>query len=283
MRYDDENKSYSRQRWYQPYNRSRQENWGSNFGDESRPYGEDYGDDSGDDYWDESRARSRGTQSNRHEDIGFSYESSRARPQRSAHGRSQVEGRSRGSGIDTDTPLSRGSARHERDLRRERGYMSDDDFDRGRENLRSYTDENYPGHRETYKRNEYPETYRSARSGYISEHVGHDRGRKDYFQTGREGNLYGSQFGLHKGKGPKNYKRSDERIREEIIDRLTDDPWVDAVEIQTDVKNGEVILSGTVNEKSGKRRAEDIVETVSGVTNVENRLRLGSATSRQRW
>jgi osmotically-inducible protein OsmY len=79
----------------------------------------------------------------------------------------------------------------------------------------------------------------------------------------------------HKGKGPRNYKRSDERIKEDINDRLSDDPFVDASEIDVTVNEGEVTLTGTVNERSDKRRAEDIAEAVSGVKNVENRLRVG--------
>jgi hypothetical protein len=40
------------------------------------------------------------------------------------------------------------------------------------------------------------------------------------------------------------------------------------------VANTEVTLTGTVNSREDKRRAEDIAESVSGVTNVENRLRV---------
>ena len=43
------------------------------------------------------------------------------------------------------------------------------------------------------------------------------------------------------------------------------------------VSQGEVTLTGTVETRSAKRRAEDIAEDVSGVKNVENRLRLASS------
>jgi osmotically-inducible protein OsmY len=78
----------------------------------------------------------------------------------------------------------------------------------------------------------------------------------------------------YRGKGPRNYNRSDDRIKEDVNDRLSDDPWVDATEISVTVNNGEVTLTGTVNQRSDKRRAEDIAEAVSGVKNVENRLRI---------
>jgi osmotically-inducible protein OsmY len=82
------------------------------------------------------------------------------------------------------------------------------------------------------------------------------------------------RMGMFRGKGPKGYHRSDERIREDVNDRLSDDPFLDASEIEVQVNNGEVILTGTVDNRIDKRRAEDIAEDVSGVTNVQNQLRV---------
>ena len=84
--------------------------------------------------------------------------------------------------------------------------------------------------------------------------------------------------GQHRGKGPKGYTRSDDRIKEDINDRLSDDVFIDASEIDVTVSQGEVTLTGTVETRSAKRRAEDIAEEVSGVKNVENRLRLASSS-----
>lgn len=78
----------------------------------------------------------------------------------------------------------------------------------------------------------------------------------------------------HRGKGPKNFKRSDDRIKEVISDKLTDDWEIDASDIEVSVLNGEVTLTGFVNERAQKRKAEDLAESVSGVTQVENRLKL---------
>jgi osmotically-inducible protein OsmY len=80
----------------------------------------------------------------------------------------------------------------------------------------------------------------------------------------------------HRGKGPRNYQRSDDRIKDDINDRLSDDWFIDASEIDVTVQNGEVTLSGSVDERTAKRRAEDIAEAVSGVKNVENRIRVTS-------
>ncbi|HEY0653218.1 MAG TPA: BON domain-containing protein [Chryseosolibacter sp.] len=83
----------------------------------------------------------------------------------------------------------------------------------------------------------------------------------------------------HRGKGPKSYTRSDDRIKEDINDKLSDDPFIDASDIDVTVSNGEVTLTGTVDHRSTKRRAEDLAEAVSGVKNVENRIRVGSTAS----
>ncbi|WP_050577458.1 BON domain-containing protein [Sinorhizobium arboris] len=80
--------------------------------------------------------------------------------------------------------------------------------------------------------------------------------------------------GCHRRRGPRNYTRSDQRIREDVSDRLTDDPHIDASNIEVTVENGEVTLSGTVMSRPVKHRAEDITESISGVKHVQNNLRL---------
>jgi osmotically-inducible protein OsmY len=82
------------------------------------------------------------------------------------------------------------------------------------------------------------------------------------------------QQNQHRGKGPKGYIRTDERIKEDVHERLTDDGMIDASEIEVDVKNGEVFLKGTVKNRQEKRRAEDIIENISGVKNVENHIKV---------
>jgi len=77
------------------------------------------------------------------------------------------------------------------------------------------------------------------------------------------------------GRGPRGYRRSDERIHEDVNDRLTDDWYIDASDIEVSVNNGMVTLSGRVNSREEKRRAEDFAESVSGVTDVSNQLRVG--------
>lgn len=83
----------------------------------------------------------------------------------------------------------------------------------------------------------------------------------------------------HRGRGPRGYRRSDDRIREDVNDRLTDDPYLDASDIEVMVSSGEVTLTGTVHQRSDKRRAEDVAERVSGVTHLQNNLRVKPSTT----
>jgi len=95
--------------------------------------------------------------------------------------------------------------------------------------------------------------------------------------------------GQHRGKGPRGYSRSDDRIKEDVCERLSDDSYVDASDIDIKVEGSEVVLTGNVNSREEKRRAEEIAEAISGVRNVENRLKVNPRSSdydydrRDRW
>ncbi len=84
-------------------------------------------------------------------------------------------------------------------------------------------------------------------------------------------------FQGHRGKGPAGYTRSDERIRENVCEALADDDRVDASNIEVTVKNGEVTLTGTVEDRQSKRIAEECIENLSGVKDVQNQLRVGQS------
>lgn len=78
----------------------------------------------------------------------------------------------------------------------------------------------------------------------------------------------------HRGKGPRNYQRSDERVQEDVNDRLSDAHWLDASDIEVSVAEREVTLDGFVGSLEAKRRAEDCAEAVSAVAHVQNNLRV---------
>jgi osmotically-inducible protein OsmY len=81
----------------------------------------------------------------------------------------------------------------------------------------------------------------------------------------------------HRGRGPRGYTRSDDRIKEDVNDRLTDHPMIDASDIEVVVNDCEVTLTGTVDSRMTKRRAEDVAEDVLGVRHVQNNLRVRAA------
>ena len=76
------------------------------------------------------------------------------------------------------------------------------------------------------------------------------------------------------GVGPKGYRRSDERIREDVSDRLMSHPDVDASEIEVRVANGVVTLEGIIENRHQKRIAEFLAEDVLGVNDVENHIKV---------
>ncbi len=82
--------------------------------------------------------------------------------------------------------------------------------------------------------------------------------------------------GDHFGKGPKTYKRPDQRILEEVSERLAESHDLDASDIIVTVDNAEVILTGSVRIRADKHLAEDITETVRGITHIQNNLRVGA-------
>ncbi len=97
----------------------------------------------------------------------------------------------------------------------------------------------------------------------------------DWFAGGSEARAYDDRDrDTRRGLGPKGYRRSDDRISEDAHERLTDDAWLDASNVAISVSGGEVTLSGTVDSREAKHRAERIVEDVSGVNHVQNNLRI---------
>jgi hypothetical protein len=72
---------------------------------------------------------------------------------------------------------------------------------------------------------------------------------------------------------PRGYQRADDRIREDVCERLMEGP-VDVGDVEVTVSKGEVTLSGTVEERWEKRAIEDLAVNVRGVHDVHNRVRV---------
>jgi hypothetical protein len=103
---------------------------------------------------------------------------------------------------------------------------------------------------------------------------GGESSRGAEMSRGGEMSSYGA--GQYRGRGPKGYRRSDERVREDVCECLTEDDFIDATNIEVQVKDCEVTLSGTVNSREEKRRAEDLIDELPGVRDVSNNLRVAN-------
>lgn len=110
---------------------------------------------------------------------------------------------------------------------------------------------------------------------FISSATWRDRGYGSELGRGELGR------GAHVGRGPRSYRRSDERIQEDINEQLTRHPGVDASDIDVRVNHGEVTLTGMVDDRNQKRLAEDVAESCSGVTDVHNQLRVERGRGQQ--
>jgi hypothetical protein len=78
----------------------------------------------------------------------------------------------------------------------------------------------------------------------------------------------------YSGLGPRNGRRQDERVFEEVCQALSRDGEVDATHIEVQCQEGEVTLAGWVCDRHQKRIAERVAERVHGVRDVHNRLRV---------
>lgn len=75
------------------------------------------------------------------------------------------------------------------------------------------------------------------------------------------------------GRGPKGYRRSDERILDDVAERMARS-WINVEYVEVRVENGEVTLTGFVDSREDKRDLEDIADDVFGVEEVRNELRV---------
>ena len=97
--------------------------------------------------------------------------------------------------------------------------------------------------------------------------------------TGNPWEARGRQW--HGRTTARGYQRSDERIREDVYERLMEHPYIDTTDIEVSVSKGEVTLEGTVPDRWEKRLAEDLTEGVFGVSEVHNRLRTSAGSTSQ--
>lgn len=74
--------------------------------------------------------------------------------------------------------------------------------------------------------------------------------------------------------GLRGRRRPDESLAREIHEILTKDPELDATNVEVEVESGAVTLTGIVESSDAKLLAEELVESITGVREIHNRLRV---------
>ncbi len=107
---------------------------------------------------------------------------------------------------------------------------------------------------------------------YYYPHKRMEPARDADLSRGSSGTNWNSNIKDYTGYGPKNWKISDERLREKVCDVLLHSIEVDASEVEVEVKDRVVTLSGNISSKGMGRIAEDLVESIPGIEDVFSRF-----------
>jgi hypothetical protein len=155
------------------------------------------------------------------------------------------------------------------------GHGYEDAYDRGRETRDDWNRANLrQQHSGTYGGYGYGSGMRDRDENRESWNRDRDRDWNEDTRDRGESPGIMESIGRFFGFGPKNYRRSDERVTEEINDRLYRHPEIDASDVDVTVKEGDVTLSGTVDSRRAKYLAEELCDQVMGVKDVNNQLRV---------
>lgn len=105
---------------------------------------------------------------------------------------------------------------------------------------------------------------------------GYGSSQSQYGGTGRYGSeeYGGSRQQSFRGRGPKGYQRTDDRLKELVCECLMEDPDIDASEVTIEVSGAVVTLTGTVDDRRAKYRIEEAAESVGGIKDINNQLRV---------
>jgi osmotically-inducible protein OsmY len=114
---------------------------------------------------------------------------------------------------------------------------------------------------------------RASQYGY---RVGRATGARD--EEGARSATWGP---VRRGRAPRDYRRADDRIRDEIIECIVRDTDIDASDVEVQVAVGEVTLVGTVEDRAAKRGLEDVVERIFGVVDIHNNVKVRKSAWRQ--
>lgn len=84
-----------------------------------------------------------------------------------------------------------------------------------------------------------------------------------------------------RGKGPKDWKLSDEKLKDRVCHALTHSQEVDPSELEVSVKDQVVYLKGKISSRGMKTVAEDLVSSIPGVEDVFTQLKIEDTSNIQ--
>ena len=163
----------------------------------------------------------------------------------------------------------RDSSRRERDDRGRRSFQGRDDDERRDEDWRRRDSPDRRGRDDREPGGDEERDSHSHYRGFYARSIGRGPGGRGI----RVSDTY-LIVGPFTGRGPKGYQRSDERVTEEVSERLERHGDVDASEIEVSCSEGVVTLEGKVSDRRSKRLAEDCADDVYGVKDVMNQIRV---------
>jgi hypothetical protein len=117
--------------------------------------------------------------------------------------------------------------------------------------------------------------YGESQTGFKLPYGQEQSGRGDYTGYGTYGGANEPALArAPRVRGPMGYVRPDERIREDVCESLGHLPGIDFGTLRIEVRDGRVLLNGTVRERRMRYAIEDVAAHCSGVRDVENRIRV---------
>ena len=130
----------------------------------------------------------------------------------------------------------------------------------------------------------YGQQYNPPHDQQYGRHFGQQYGQgQPYGQSygGARTSNYQGPGGRRFTSGPKGYQRSDERLKEDISERLMESHHIDSSDVSVDVRGAKVVLEGTVPSRHMKHAIEDLVDACPGVQDIDNRVRVANQSMRQ--
>lgn len=120
------------------------------------------------------------------------------------------------------------------------------------------------------------QVYPGTRSGSGSEEYGDQGWGRPQQGASRSWDTMGGP--RPRGVAPKGYKKSDQRLTEDLGEALMDE-GIDCGNVEVQVKDGVVTITGEITDRSDKYRIEHVAAGMMGVQDVDNQLRVAKSSS----